>query len=360
MQWRMYDRAAREAGLKTRTWFDNSPVPQADVVHAFNVDRPLGIYPKLVQAKRLGIPVILSTIHHPHEWLARARRFEPPAGVLGKLLCRSPVGRSVPFTEAARELAMLVRDRRLAQLPDLIPSWRTRVRWLLSNADRIALLTQEEATYIREDFGYAVPPEQSLVLPNWVEGVGEASIESPKLFDGLPEPPVIVVGRIEPRKNSLRVCRLAEIAQRHVVFVGEPLWGETSFLETFRRAVLRSHYARWIPGVRRLEMAQIYSHSSFLLNASFVEVSPLVDIEALACGCPVATTKYALHHRLLPPNTPLCDPYDDRSIVEQLRWRPERLEPRQVIDPERCRNELIEAYADLASPRAPARRHFMK
>ena len=73
----MYDRATREAGLKTRTWFDNSPVPQADVVHAFNVDRPLGIYPKLVQAKRLGIPVILSTIHHPHEWLARARRFEP-------------------------------------------------------------------------------------------------------------------------------------------------------------------------------------------------------------------------------------------------------------------------------------------
>ncbi len=113
VQWRMYDRAAREAGLKTRTWFDNSPVPQADVVHAFNVDRPLGIYPKLVQAKRLGIPVILSTIHHPHEWLARARRFEPPAGVLGRLLCRSPVGRSVPFTEAARELAMLVRGRRL-------------------------------------------------------------------------------------------------------------------------------------------------------------------------------------------------------------------------------------------------------
>ena len=73
---------------------------------------------------------------------------------------------------------------------------------------------------------------------------------------------MIVVGRIEPRKNSFRICRLAEIAQRHVVFVGEPLWGETSFFETFRRAVLRSHYARWIPGVCRLEMAQIYSGSS--------------------------------------------------------------------------------------------------
>ena len=84
------------------------------------------------------------------------------------------------------------------------------------------------------------------------------------------------------------------------------------------------------------------------LNASFVEVSPLVDIEALSFGCPIVTTKYALHHELLPPNTPVCEPYDEHSILEWLRWRPDRAEPRPVVDAERCKRTLVETYRELA------------
>jgi hypothetical protein len=56
IQWHMYDRAAREAGLRTTTWFDDSPIPEADMFHALNIDRPLELYPKLVRVKQLGIP----------------------------------------------------------------------------------------------------------------------------------------------------------------------------------------------------------------------------------------------------------------------------------------------------------------
>ncbi len=348
VQWQMYDRAARGAGLKTTAWFDDSPVPRADVFHAFNVDRPLEPYPKLVQVKRLGAPFILSTIHHPHEWLARFRRLQPPSGVLGKLLYRSPIGRSVPISEAAREAAMLVLHGRLTRLGDLVPNWIKRVRWLLASAERLALLAEAEAAYLRTDFGCEVRPAQSLILPNWVEEVGAPSAAAPRLFAELPEAPVIVVGRIEPRKNSLRICRLADVARRHVVFIGRPHPGENAFFEAFREALRRSRYARWIPGAQRAEMAQFYCHASFLLNASLVEVSPLVDIEALAFGCPIATTKYALHHGLLPPNTPLCEPYDDQSILERLRWRPHRLQPRHVVDGEKCKHDLVGTYLDLA------------
>ena len=65
MQWRMYERVVREAGLRPITWFDNSSIPPADVYHAFNVDRPLELYPKLAEVKCRGRPFILSTIHHP-------------------------------------------------------------------------------------------------------------------------------------------------------------------------------------------------------------------------------------------------------------------------------------------------------
>jgi glycosyltransferase involved in cell wall biosynthesis len=351
IQWRMYDRAAREAGLQATTWFDDSPVPAADMFHAFNIDRPLELYPKLMRVKQLGMPFVLSPIHHPKQWIVRFRRVQPPTGFLGKLLYRSPIGRSVPASEAVREAVILVGQRRLTHLGDLVPRWSKRVQWLLANADRIALLTQQEAAYIRQDFAYEVRPAQALVLPNWVEGAGAASTEKPELFNELPEAPVLVVGRIEPRKNVLRICRLAEVAQRHVVFVGRPHPSEHAFAKAFRQAVLGSRYCRWVPGVPRQEMARFYSHSSFLLNASLAEVSPLVDIEALAFGCPIVTTTYAMHHALLPSNTPLCDPYDNQDILEWLGWRPDRLEPKHMVDPQECQRDLVQTYVALAQSR---------
>jgi len=351
IQWQMYDRAARAAGLKTTTWLDDAPVPRADVFHAFNVDRPLELYPKLVEVKKRGIPFVLSTIHHPYEWLGRFRRFQPPTGLFGKLLYRSVIGRSVPASEAIREAALLVLHRRLAHVGDLVPSWTRRVRWLLANADRIVLLTSQEGAYVQQDFGCRFQPEQPLILPNWVEGLDECSSAKPGLFSDHPEAPVIVVGRIEPRKNSLRVCRLAEAARRPLVFIGPPHPNERVFVDAFKQTVGGSAYARWVPGVSRAEMGQFYSHAGFLLNASLVEVSPLVDIEALAFGCPVATTRYAVHQEILPPQTPRVDPYDDQDILRRLGWRPERLIPRHLVDPEKCKRDLVHTYLSLTHVR---------
>lgn len=346
VQWQMYARAARAAGLNTVTWFDDGPLPDADVFHAFNVDRPLEIYPKLVRAKRQGRPFILSTIHHPAEWVVRFRRARLSTGVLGRL--RRRLGSSMGTSDATREVALLMLQRRFRHLGDLFPSWSRRVRWLLTNADQIALLVPPEAAYIEKDFDYAVRPDQALVVPNWAACVAHDLPDKPALFNDLPEAPVIVVGRIEPRKSSLHLCRWAELARRHVVFIGRPLWGDSTFAASFEKAVLGSRYVHWIPGVPRPEMAPFYRHASFLLNASCVEVSPLVDIEALASGCPVVTTRYALHHALLPPDTPLCDPYDEQSILERLQWRPARLAPRHVVEPEPCKRDLIDAYVRLA------------
>jgi glycosyltransferase involved in cell wall biosynthesis len=350
VQWRMYERVVREAGLRATAWFDNSPIPPADVYHALNVDAsgPLELYPKLAEVKRRGRPFILSTIHHPNEWLTKYYRSQLSAGVFGRLLYRSPLGRSMPARETIREIVTVARDRRIDRFLHLVPSWRRRVRWLLRNADRIMLLTGSEATYVQRDFDYEIPRHQQVVVPNWSEGLGDASAGKPDGFAGLPEPPVLVVGRIEPRKGSLRICRLAERARRHVVFVGLPLNGDGAYARAFHVAVQRSQYSKWIAGVPRSMLAAFYRHSSFLLNVGFVEVSPLIDVEALALGCPVSTTKYAMHHELLPPDTPLCDPYDDLSILERFQWRPARFPPRQLVDRAMCARRLVDTYLALA------------
>lgn len=351
VQWRMYERVVREAGLRPTTWFDNSPIPPADVYHALNIDAsgPLELYPKLAEVKRRGRPFILSTIHHSNEWLTKYYRSQLSDRVFRRLLYGSPLGRSMPARETLREIVTVARDRNFARVLHLVPSWGRRVRWLLRNADRIMLLTGAEATYVQKDFDYEIPRHQQVVVPNWSEGLGDASAGKPDGFAGLPEPPVLVVGRIEPRKASLRISRLAERARRHVVFVGRPRDGYEAFARAFQTAVQQSQYSRWIPGVPRSTLSAFYRHSSFLLNSSFVEVSPLVDAEALALGCPVSTTKYAVHHELLPPDTPLCDPYDELSILDRFQWRPARFPPRQLVDREMCARVLVDTYLALAS-----------
>lgn len=240
VQWRMYERVVREAGLRATTSFDNSSIPPADVYHAFNVDRPLELYPKLAEVKRRGRPFILSTIHHPHEWMTKYYMSQPSDSAHGSLLRRSALGRSVPARETVREIVSVARDRRIALLLALVPSWRQRVRWLLRNADRIMLLTDSEAAYIQTDFGYEIPRPQQVIVPNWSEGLGDASAEKPDAIAGLPEPPVLVVGRIEARKASLRVARLAERARRHVIFVGRPLRDDGAFARAFHLAMQRN------------------------------------------------------------------------------------------------------------------------
>jgi glycosyltransferase involved in cell wall biosynthesis len=351
VQWLMYERVVREEGLRSTTWFDNSPIPPADVYHALNIDAsgPLELYPKLAEVKRRGRPFILSTIHHPNEWLTKYYRSQLSDGVFGRLLYGSPLGRSMSARETLREIVTVARGRSIAGVFDLVPTWRRRVRWLLRNADRIMLLTGSEATYVQRDFDYEISRHQQVVVPNWSEGLGDASAGKPNEFADLPEPPVLVVGRIEPRKGSLRISRLAERACRHVVFVGPPRPGYKTFVRAFQTAVQQSQYSRWIRGVPRSTLSAFYRHSSFLLNSSFVEVSPLVDAEALALGCPVSTTKYAVHHELLPPNTPVCDPYDDLSILDRFQWRPDRFPPRQLVDKEKCARLLVDTYLTLAS-----------
>jgi glycosyltransferase involved in cell wall biosynthesis len=114
-----------------------------------------------------------------------------------------------------------------------------------------------------------------------------------------------------------------------------------------KAVVSKCQFARWIPGVPREELAGFYAHASFLLNASYVEVSPLVDIEALMFGCPVTTTRFALHHCLLPAGTPVCNGYDDVDVSSHLAWRPGRRAPVNVIDAAKVQGDLLEIYRRL-------------
>ena len=105
VQWRMYERVAREAGLRATTWFDDLSIPPADVYHAFNVDRPLELYPKLAEVKRRGRPFILSTIHHPHEWMTKYYMSQPSGALSGACYAVRRWGAQCPLGRRSGKLS---------------------------------------------------------------------------------------------------------------------------------------------------------------------------------------------------------------------------------------------------------------
>lgn len=347
VQWQIYDRTARAAGWRTVAWFGDEPMPEAEVYHAFNIDRPLELYPKLRQVVEQGRPYLLSTIHHPNAWLEKFRQLHPPGGRWGRLFYRSPLGCSVPVGESIKEVVRLGRQRRLGKIRDLFPGWGARVRWLLRHAAQVTLLSPAEEKCLAADFGFAPVSGQTVVVPNWVEGIAEGSAPAQDLLEQARDA-VLVVGRVEARKNHLGLVQLLERAGQKALFIGRPNPNEGAYAQAFAAAIAACRHVRWLPGVPRETLGAFYRVGRFLLNASFVEVSPLVDIEALACGCPIVTTRYALHHDLLPSGTPAVDPYDESSVRRCLDFPPERTPPRMVIDPARAQQTLLEAYRRTA------------
>lgn len=343
VQWKTYKKAASSAGYECLEWFDDKPMPKADLFHVFNVDRPLEVYPKMRCATVKGIPFILSTIHHPNEWLVQLRQAEPPGGGLGRAFYLSPIGKNIPVSESIKEAVRLIADRRLRHLPDLIPGWSKRIRWLLENSSKVMLLAHKELNYLDADFKVRLKHPKIEVLPNWIDDIPSHTNRSP-LLDGYAESPILVVGRIETRKNVRRIAELAARIQREVLFIGKPNPNEKAYLDSFRKIVNSNNCLRWIPGIPREELGACYAGASFLLNASYAEVSPLVDVEALAFGCPIATTRYAVHHELLPGGTRQVDAHDDESILSVLQWRPQRIAPKMVVDAKTCQSTLLATY----------------
>lgn len=347
-QWRIYEQTAKEAGFSAVTWFRDEPMPAADVYHAFNIDQPLEIYPRLRRVKRRNKPFVLTTIHHPNAWMNRFRRENPYAGRAAKAVYRSALGNSRACVESLKEISLLYRQAKPAHFRDLWPSWNSRVNWILRHADSVQLVSRRAADYVKEDFGYSCDSDRTIILANWIDKKCAEHIPMPDAIRSMSEPPILVAGRIEARKNALRIARLAEQVSRPLVFVGRPNPNEREYEVEFRNSISGSRFVRWVPGVPPEQMAGFYAHSSFLLNASYVEVSPLVDIEALLYGCPVATTRYALHHEHLPADTPVCDAYKDQDIIRLLDWRPCRLPPYCAVEPAESKKQLLSVYARLS------------
>ena len=204
---------------------------------------------------------------------------------------RGPFGSRTPLVVTVHDLAVL-------RHPEWFNRW-TRVYSarsvprVVAAADRVIAVS--EATSRELQALLAVPEAKIRVVPNAVE-----EVFSPEGARAEGEY-VLAVGTLEPRKN---LGRIAAAVDGELRVAGARGWG----------SVEPPANVTWLGEVDDEELATLYRGARCLVYASLYEGFGIPVAEALACGCPVVTSRGSPMEELAGDDAVYVDPYDVDSI----------------------------------------------
>jgi glycosyltransferase involved in cell wall biosynthesis len=216
-----------------------------------------------------------------------------------------------PF-RPAQPLVVTVHDLAVLRQPRWFNRWtatysRVAVPRVLGAASRIIAVSEFTKREVLSLLG--LPEERIRVVPNGVEEVFTA--DGPRADGDF----VLAVGTLEPRKNLSRIAAAAPCELR---VVGARGWG----------GVDPPANVTWLGDVPDDELAALYRGARCLVYASLYEGFGIPVAEALACGCPIVTSR-------------------DSAMVEIARDDATYVDPRSV--------ESIRDGIERATPPAPRR-----
>ena len=247
------------------------------------------------------LDVELVELHYPAT--SRARTLAADALWYPRL--RAPVGADLlhcptfrgPF-RARGPLVVTVHDLAVLRHPEWFNRWtawysRLAVPRVLRAATRLIAVSEFTKGEIVSLVG--VDAARIDVVPNAVEDVFKP--DGPKAEGDY----VLAVGTLEPRKNLERIARAVEGELR---VVGVRGWG----------GVDPPANVTWLGGVSDDELAALYRGARCLVYASLYEGFGIPVAEALACGCPVVTSRDSAMAELAGADAVYVDPTDVESI----------------------------------------------
>ena len=215
--------------------------------------------------------------------------------------------------------------------PDFYP-WalglRMRVlfRRAFARAGRIVCVSDYLRRYLTEQRGlpanrlhtiyHGCLPEFRLIDP----AMARASISRQY---GVHEPFILSVGRIEPRKNSVRVLRAYDRFRQQVVhpprmvFAGDKNWGSPEFDRTVKELNM-GRFLHQLGHVPHVDLPQLYAAAEFVVFASLWEGFGLPALEAMAAGAPLITSNTTSLPEIAGHAAQLVDPESVESIASAM------------------------------------------
>jgi glycosyltransferase involved in cell wall biosynthesis len=268
-----------------------------DVIHLFNLDRRVefGSAAKAAMSdgrRRLAI----SPIHHP---TARVAYFESSVRS-GPLKVVNVLGRDVVGRERIKHVLRTHSPRGVWEATiDSRYNGRSIAR-ALQKASLIVVQAEGERREVEASFGISLAHNVK-VVPNTVDVDDTIQIDIPRDID------VLVVGRIEERKNQLHLAEALKDMPWRVVFLGGVNARSRGYQAAFDRLIAEStnleHHH-----IRHSEMPSVYARAKVLVSASHFEVVSMAELEAVGYGCQLvgATSGYMMEY--LGPSASFLDP----------------------------------------------------
>ena len=237
-------------------------------------------------------------------WYPRLRA-PRDADVLHCPTFRGPFRSRVPLVVTVHDLAVL-------RHPEWFNRWtatysRLAVPRVVAAADRVIAVSELTRRELMELL--AVDDAKLRVVPNAVEDA--FTPDGPRAEGDY----VLAVGTLEPRKN---LARIADAVDGELRVVGARGWG----------GVRPPTDVTWLGDVSDEELAALYRGARCLVYASLYEGFGIPVAEALACGCPIVTSRASPMEEIAGADAVYVDPTDVESIRE--RHRATRSRPRRA------------------------------
>jgi glycosyltransferase involved in cell wall biosynthesis len=187
-------------------------------------------------------------------------------------------------------------------------------RRLLAQAAAWLLIAQGEGASLSNTFG--VQPHRSFLIRN---GVPDSFFESPSSHNG--RRGVLMVGRIEARKNQLGVITALRHTGIPITLVGAMNPFHRRYCALVMKEVRANGLIEYLPAVAHTEMKAVYERHAVHVNASWLEVAPLVDLEAAARGCAVVASSAGYTKEYLEECALYVDPADGPDKLRETILR---------------------------------------
>jgi glycosyltransferase involved in cell wall biosynthesis len=296
-----------------------------DLVHVFNLSRPLEPYLQATHALDAGVPVVCTPIFQDlREYNRRGRRGA------GRLLFHA-LGQSDSRLEDARAVANLLRaggsavrcarlGARLAASAVVGSGVAVELqRQLLEHSRVVVYNSVLEAERVHTVVHHPGPQTFEATVPVGVD-TSSASVTADEFQRRFGvERFVLCLARLEDLKNQLALIAALEGDPLPLVLIGNANPLHRAYVRAVAAAAQRRPRTLLLTGLARPWALAALAAAAVHVLPSWFETAGLVSLEAAAAGCAVVSTDRGYARALLGDDALYCDPGDLRSIREAVR-----------------------------------------
>lgn len=274
----------------------NPDLSSFDIVHLFNLTRPIEALAQARNAVSHNKPIVLSSVYWDLDSAVPPEAYEFPRNWLRKYLSAD---------SRARLRSLL--GRRSNQGASAMGNAQAEV---LDCARLILPNSAAEMEHILERFP-GIPRDRFRVIPNGISRPARNDSPRKRLQ-------FVCAGAIGPRKNQLNLVRAFRmLPDESLVIVGQPSPGSDRYAAAVRRAA--GSNVQFRGRVSHAEMIEIWEAAKACVQPSFIETPGLSAMEALAAGTPVVVADVAPVREYFGDQAYYCNPLSPRSIADACR-----------------------------------------